>query len=118
MDRDHANLLICGPSGVGKSWLASALGNKACRDNRSVPYRRGPRLFSDLAMACGDGRHPRLLAAPENRDDFRGPANVARVKAWRSHHRGYRRKRRRAGAAILIMPCIARVGRVGGARTA
>ena len=33
---DHANLLICGPSGVGKSWLASALGNKACRDNRSV----------------------------------------------------------------------------------
>ncbi|MGY4568375.1 DNA replication protein DnaC [Bradyrhizobium sp. USDA 3256] len=38
---DHANLLICGPSGVGKSWLASALGNKAClpairgRDNRT-----------------------------------------------------------------------------------
>ncbi len=37
---DHANLLICGPSGVGKSWLASALGNKACRDNRSVLYQR------------------------------------------------------------------------------
>jgi DNA replication protein DnaC len=58
---DHANLLICGPSGVGKSWLASALGNKACRDNRSVLYQRVPRLFSDLALARGDGRQPRLL---------------------------------------------------------
>ncbi|WP_247301419.1 ATP-binding protein [Bradyrhizobium sp. 179] len=36
---DHANLLICGPSGVGKSWLASALGHKACRDDRSVLYQ-------------------------------------------------------------------------------
>lgn len=60
---DHANLLICGPSGVGKSWLASALGNKACRDNRSVLYQRVPRLFSDLALARGDGCHPRLLRA-------------------------------------------------------
>ncbi|MGY3545279.1 hypothetical protein ACVW0W_001046 [Bradyrhizobium sp. USDA 4469] len=55
---DHANLLICGPSGVGKSWLASALGNKACRDNRSVLYQRVPRLFTDLALARGDGPHP------------------------------------------------------------
>jgi len=60
---DHANLLICGPSGVGKSWLASALGNKACRDNRSVLYQRAPRLFSELALARGDGRHSRLLRA-------------------------------------------------------
>jgi DNA replication protein DnaC len=58
---EHANLLITGPAGVGKSWLASALGHKACRDNRSVLYRRVPRLFSDLALARGDGRHPRLL---------------------------------------------------------
>ena len=58
---DHANLLICGPSGVGKNWLASALGNKACRDNRSVLYQRVPRLFTDLALGRGDGRHPRLL---------------------------------------------------------
>ena len=35
---EHACLLICGPTGVGKSWLAAALGNKACRDNRSVLY--------------------------------------------------------------------------------
>jgi hypothetical protein len=60
---DHANLLICGPSGVGKSWLASAFGNKACRDNRSVLYQRVPRLFSELALARSDGRHPRLLRA-------------------------------------------------------
>lgn len=57
------SLLICGPSGVGKSWLASALGNKACRDNRSVLYQRVPRLFTDLALARGDGRHSRLLRA-------------------------------------------------------
>lgn len=50
-------------TGVGKSWLASALGNKACRDNRSVLYQRVPRLFGELALARGDGRHSRLLRA-------------------------------------------------------
>lgn len=57
----HDNLILCGPTGVGKSWLASALGHKACRDNRSVLYQRVPRLFEALALARGDGRHPRLL---------------------------------------------------------
>jgi DNA replication protein DnaC len=57
----HDNLALTGPTGVGKSWLASALGHKACRDNRSVLYQRVPRLFEDLALARGDGRHPRLL---------------------------------------------------------
>ena len=52
---------MVGPTGVGKSWLASALGHKACRDNRSVLYHRVPKLFEDLALARGDGRHPRLL---------------------------------------------------------
>ena len=60
---EHGNLLICGPAGVGKSWLASALGHKACRDNRSVLYQRIPRLFADLALARGDGSHLRLLRA-------------------------------------------------------
>src|SRR5215475_6188713 len=41
------NLIIEGPTGVGKSWLACALGHKACRDNRSVLYQRIPRLFID-----------------------------------------------------------------------
>lgn len=57
----HDNLVITGPSGVGKSWLASALGQKACRDNRSVLYQRATRLFGDLQLARGDGRYARLL---------------------------------------------------------
>jgi DNA replication protein DnaC len=52
-----------GPTGVGKSWLASALGHKACRDNRSVLYQRIPKLFADLALARGDGRYARILRA-------------------------------------------------------
>src|SRR5215467_15938703 len=55
------NLIIEGPSGVGKSWLACALGQKACRDNRSVLYQRVPKLFADLALARGDGRHARIM---------------------------------------------------------
>jgi DNA replication protein DnaC len=57
----HHNLLIIGPTGVGKSWIACALGHKACRDNRSVLYQRLPRLFDALALSRGDGRHERLL---------------------------------------------------------
>jgi len=55
------NLIIEGPTGVGKSWLACALGNKACRDNRSVLYQRLPKLFAELALARGDGRHRKLM---------------------------------------------------------
>jgi DNA replication protein DnaC len=54
-------LLICGPTGTGKSWIACALGHKACRDDRSVLYHRVPRLFDALVLARGDGRHARLL---------------------------------------------------------
>jgi DNA replication protein DnaC len=53
-------LILCGPTGVGKSWLSSALGHKACRDNRSVLYQRIPKLFADLALARGDGRYARI----------------------------------------------------------
>jgi DNA replication protein DnaC len=59
----HDNLIICGPTGIGKSWLACALGHKACRDNRSVLYQRAPKLFSDLALARGDGRYARICRA-------------------------------------------------------
>src|SRR6202140_2318939 len=59
----HDNLILCGSPGVGKSWLACALGHKACRDNRSVLYQRIPKLFADLALARSDGRYARLLRA-------------------------------------------------------
>lgn len=59
----HDNLIICGPTGVGKSWLACALGHKACRDQRSVLYQRTNKLFADLALARGDGRYARLCRA-------------------------------------------------------
>ena len=57
------NLIITGPCGVGKSWLACALGQKACRDDRSVLYKRLPRMFAELAMGRADGRYPRLFRA-------------------------------------------------------
>ncbi|MGA9601779.1 MAG: ATP-binding protein, partial [Methylocystis sp.] len=49
----HDNLALVGPSGTGKSWLACAIGQKACRDNRSVVYHRWPKLCEDLALARG-----------------------------------------------------------------
>jgi DNA replication protein DnaC len=59
--RERRNLIITGPCGVGKSWLACALGHKACRDDLSVLYHRMPRLFAALALARGDGRYGKLL---------------------------------------------------------
>lgn len=52
----HENCAIIGPTGIGKSWLACAIGHKACRDNRSVLYTRLPRLIDELTVAKGDGR--------------------------------------------------------------
>lgn len=63
--RDSQHLLIGGPTGVGKSWLACALGHKACREGFSVLYRRAPRLFADLATARGEGRLTRLMTTLE-----------------------------------------------------
>lgn len=61
--RQRHGLLITGPAGVGKSWLACALGHKACREDFSVVYHRAPRLFASLALARGDGRYARMLKA-------------------------------------------------------
>ena len=59
--RARHGLLLTGPTGVGKSWLACALGHKACREDLSVAYHRAPRLFAALALARGDGRCGELL---------------------------------------------------------
>jgi DNA replication protein DnaC len=59
--RQHRNLLVTGPTGIGKSWIACALGHKACRENLSVLYQRVPRLMAALALARGDGRYAKLL---------------------------------------------------------
>ncbi len=58
--REHNNVLILGPTGVGKSWIACALGNQAARDGFSVRYRRLPRLLDELAVARVDGNPARL----------------------------------------------------------
>ena len=63
--REHNHLAIVGPTGTGKSWLACALGNKACRDGFSVLYKRASRLFADLAQARGEGRLARLMTMLE-----------------------------------------------------
>jgi DNA replication protein DnaC len=57
----HQNVIISGPTGIGKTYLPCALGNKACREGYRVYYTRAPRLFGDLYKARVDGTYPRLL---------------------------------------------------------
>ena len=59
---EHLNVLICGPTGIGKSWLACALANNACRHGFSAFYTRVPRFLRELTRAKGDGSYPKLLA--------------------------------------------------------
>ncbi len=59
--RQSLNLCITGPTGCGKTWLACALGNQACRQGLSVRYLRLPNLFEQLRIAHGDGSYPRLM---------------------------------------------------------
>lgn len=59
------NLLITGPTGTGKTWLACALANQACRRNFTARYLRLPRLFQALEIAKGDGSYPKFLASLE-----------------------------------------------------
>ncbi|MBW7866523.1 MAG: ATP-binding protein [Candidatus Hydrogenedens sp.] len=61
--RDHNNVIITGPTGVGKSYIACALAHKACREGYRALYLRAPRLFDDLALAKADGRYRKILAA-------------------------------------------------------
>ncbi len=61
--REHHNLLMTGPTGIGKTWLACALGQQACRQGYSVLYLRLPRLLQEMPTAKGDGRYANVMAA-------------------------------------------------------
>lgn len=57
----HRNILVCGPCGVGKSFLACALAHKACQQGHTVRYARTGRLLEELALARADGTLPRVM---------------------------------------------------------
>jgi DNA replication protein DnaC len=59
---EHQNVFLLGPTGIGKSLLACALAEKACRDGFTALYTRATQLFRDLALACADGSLRTLLA--------------------------------------------------------
>lgn len=61
--RKAYNVFITGATGVGKTYLACALAQKACREGLDTLYVRAPLLFQDLAVSKGDGRYKRLLAS-------------------------------------------------------
>jgi len=55
------NLIILGSTGVGKTYLACALANSACRNGYSAMYKRAPRLYQEIAVARADGSYPKLM---------------------------------------------------------
>ena len=55
------NLIITGPTGTGKTWLACAFGNKACRLGLSVRFYKVGELLQDLKLAKGDGSYRKLV---------------------------------------------------------
>ena len=59
--REHLNLLIDGPTGAGKTFIADAFANRACREGFKVLCFRAPRLFEDVALAHGDGSYLKLM---------------------------------------------------------
>ncbi len=66
--RAKRNVVLCGPTGIGKTWLACALAQKACRESLTVTYVRVPRLLHQLAVAQGDGTYLQLLRRLAGRD--------------------------------------------------
>ena len=59
--REHQNLFLLGPTGIGKTWLARAFGQKACRDGYTALFLKAAELFRNLATARADGSHSKLL---------------------------------------------------------
>ncbi len=59
--KERLNVLLTGPCGAGKSFIACALGHKACLEGYKVIYYRATRLFESLSIAKGDGRYASLM---------------------------------------------------------
>ncbi len=59
--RSAQNIIITGPTGVGKTYLASAFVNKACREGFAALYKRAPRLFQEITIARADGSYAKLM---------------------------------------------------------
>ena len=59
---EHHNVVITGPTGVGKTYIACALAQQACRKGYRALYRRVPRIFDEILLARADGTYPRWLA--------------------------------------------------------
>ena len=59
---EHQNVLITGATGTGKTYVACALAQQACRKGYRAVYRRASRLFAELALARADGTYARVLA--------------------------------------------------------
>jgi DNA replication protein DnaC len=59
--KEHLNILITGPCGVGKSYIACALGHSACLQGYKTLYVRAPRLFEDIVLARADGRYSKMI---------------------------------------------------------
>lgn len=66
--RDRHNVLITGPTGIGKTWIACALGHHACRQGFTTLYLRLPWLLQELPMAKGDGRYGKLMTTLSRTD--------------------------------------------------
>ncbi len=64
----HHNVLVTGATGSGKTYLACALAQKACRNGYAVLYQRTPRLFEQLSIARADGTYGKILAGMNRKD--------------------------------------------------
>jgi len=59
--KNSQNIIITGPTGVGKTYLSCALANRVCRKGYSSLYKRSPRLFQEISIARADGSYPKLM---------------------------------------------------------
>jgi DNA replication protein DnaC len=62
------NVLICGPTGSGKSFVACALAQKACRDGHTAAYHRASKLFHELAIAKSTGKYGTMISSISKKD--------------------------------------------------